>query len=261
MEPALWVSKSGLEAQDKNIATIANNLANVNTTGFKKDRALFEDLIYQTTRQAGSQSSQSTQVPTGINMGTGVHLVATEKMFAQGGLQTTQNPLDVAIQGRGFLTVLMPDGSQAYTRDGSLKTDSTGQIVNNNGYPIQPALSIPAQTTNITIGDDGTVSATIAGSSAPTIIGTIQLADFVNPAGLQPLGQNLFTETAASGAAQIDNPGKSGLGTLLQSNLETSNVNVVEELVNMIQAQRGYEITAKSIQTVDSMLQYLTQTL
>lgn len=261
MEPALWVAKSGLEAQDKNISTIANNLANVNTTGFKKGRALFEDLIYQNLRQAGAQSSQNSQIPTGINMGTGVHLVATEKMFSQGGLQNTQNPLDVAIEGRGFLTVLMPDGAQAYTRDGSLKTNDTGQIVNSNGYPIQPSMTIPAQTTGITIGTDGTVSATVAGSATPTVIGNIQLTDFINPAGLQPVGQNLFVETAASGAAQTDNPGKSGLGSLLQGSLESSNVNVVEELVNMIQAQRSYEITAKSIQTVDNMLQYLTQTL
>lgn len=261
MEPALWVSKSGLEAQDKNISTIANNLANVNTTGFKKDRALFEDLIYQNMRQAGAQSSQNSQIPTGINMGTGVHLVSTEKIFAQGGLQSTQNPLDLAIEGRGFLTVLRPDGTQAFTRDGSLKVDNTGQIVNNNGYPIQPGLTIPAQTIGLTIGTDGTVSATIAGTTAPSVIGTIQLSDFINPAGLQPVGQNLFTETAASGTALTDNPGKSGLGTVLQGSLESSNVNVVEELVNMIQAQRSYEITAKSIQTVDSMLQYLTQTL
>ncbi|MCL5272770.1 MAG: flagellar basal-body rod protein FlgG [Gammaproteobacteria bacterium] len=261
MEPALWVSKSGLEAQDKNIATIANNLANVNTTGFKKGRALFEDLIYQNLRQAGAQSSQNSQIPTGINMGTGVHLVATEKIFAQGGLQNTQNALDVAIEGQGFLTVLMPDGTQAYTRDGSLKTDNAGQIVNNNGYRSQPAMTIPAQTTGITIGTDGTVSATVAGNNTPSVIGNIQLTNFINSAGLQPVGQNLYVETAASGTPLTDNPGNSGLGTLLQGSLEASNVNVVEELVNMIQAQRSYEITAKSIQTVDSMLQYLTQTL
>lgn len=261
MEPALWISKSGLEAQDKNISTIANNLANVNTTGFKKGRALFEDLIYQNLRQAGAQSSDSTQVPTGINMGTGVHLVATEKMFEQGGIQNTTNPLDVAIEGRGFLTVLMPDGKLAYTRDGSLKPDATGQIVNNNGYPIQPGMSLPAQTTGITISATGVVSATVAGNATPTQIGTLQLSDFMNPAGLQPIGGNLFTETAASGAAQTGNPAQNGLGTLQQNALEASNVNVVEELVNMIQAQRSYEITAKSIQTVDNMLQYLTQTL
>ncbi|HAT7072740.1 TPA: flagellar basal-body rod protein FlgG [Legionella pneumophila] len=261
MEPALWVSKSGLEAQDKNIATIANNLANVNTTGFKKGRALFEDLIYQNLRQAGAQSSQNSQIPTGINMGTGVHLVATEKIFSQGSIQNTQNALDIAIEGRGFLTVLMPDGTQAYTRDGSFKTDSTGQIVNSNGYPLQPNILIPPQTTKITIGTDGTVSALVAGNNAPSVIGNIQLTDFINPAGLQPIGQNLYVETVASGTPVIDNPGNSGLGTLLQGSLEASNVNVVEELVNMIQAQRSYEITAKSIQTVDSMLQYLTQTL
>ncbi|HHY2035320.1 TPA: flagellar basal-body rod protein FlgG [Legionella pneumophila] len=261
MEPALWVSKSGLEAQDKNIATIANNLANVNTTAFKKGRALFEDLIYQNLRQAGAQSSQNSQIPTGINMGTGVHLVATEKIFSQGSLQNTQNALDVAIEGRGFFTVLMPDGTQAYTRDGSFKTDSTGQIVNSNGYPLQPNITIPPQTTKITIGTDGTVSALVAGNNAPSVIGNIQLTDFINPAGLQPIGQNLYKETVASGTPITDNPGNSGLGTLLQGSLEASNVNVVEELVNMIQAQRSYEITAKSIQTVDSMLQYLTQTL
>ncbi|HAU1151346.1 TPA: flagellar basal-body rod protein FlgG [Legionella pneumophila] len=261
MEPALWVSKSGLEAQDKNIATIANNLANVNTTAFKKGRALFEDLIYQNLRQAGAQSSQNSQIPTGINMGTGVHLVATEKIFSQGSIQNTQNALDVAIEGRGFFTVLMPDGTQAYTRDGSFKTDSTGQIVNSNGYPLQPNITIPPQTTKITIGTDGTVSALVAGNNAPSVIGNIQLTDFINPAGLQPIGQNLYTETVASGTPITDNPGNSGLGTLLQGSLEASNVNVVEELVNMIQAQRSYEITAKSIQTVDSMLQYLTQTL
>lgn len=261
MEPALWVSKSGLEAQDKNLATIANNLANVNTTGFKKSRAVFEDLIYQNFRQAGAQSTQNTIIPTGINMGTGVHLVATEKMFAQGSIQNTQNSLDMAIQGQGFFTVLMPDGTQAYTRDGSFKVDNTGQIVTSNGYQLQPSMTIPDQTTAITIGNDGTVSVTVAGNNTPAILGTVQLTNFINPAGLQPIGQNLFLETGASGTAQTDDPGKSGLGSLLQGSLEASNVNVVEELVNMIQAQRAYEITAKSIQTVDSMLQYLNQTL
>lgn len=261
MEPALWVSKSGLEAQDKTIANIANNLANVNTTGFKKGRAIFEDLIYQNIRQAGAQSTQDTQIPTGINMGTGVHMVATEKLFVQGDMQNTQNALDVAIQGAGFMTVVMPDGTLAYTRDGNLKLNSQGQIVTSNGYLIQPTLTIPAETQNITIGNDGTVSVTVAGNIAPTILGNIQLTSFINPAGLQPIGQNLYTETQASGNPLTDNPGKSGLGTLLQGNLEASNVNVVEELVNMIQAQRSYEITAKGIQTVDSMLQYLNQAL
>lgn len=261
MEPALWVAKSGLEAQDQTIATIANNLANVNTTGFKKGRAIFEDLIYQNLRQAGAQSTANSQIPTGINMGTGVHLVATEKLFAQGGNQQTQNALDVAIQGQGFMTVIMPDGSLAYTRDGNLKLNNSGQIVTSNGYLLQPTMTIPSETENITIGNDGTVSVTVAGNSAPSVLGNIQLTSFINTAGLQPIGQNLFVETQASGNPLTDNPGNSGLGTLLQGNLEASNVNVVEELVNMIQAQRSYEITAKSIQTVDSMLQYLNQAL
>lgn len=260
MEPALWISKSGLEAQDKNIATIANNLANVNTTGFKKGRALFEDLIYQNLKQAGAQSSENSQIPTGINMGTGVHLVATEKMFGQGDMQITGISSDVAIQGRGFLQVLRPDGTLAYTRDGGLKVDSTGQLVNNNGLPIQPGISVP-QGSSITIGADGVINAMVPGNATPTQVGTLQLSDFMNPAGLQPIGGNLFLETAASGSAQTGNPGTTGLGTLQSGSLESSNVNVVEELVNMIQAQRSYEITAKSIQTVDSMLQYIAQTL
>ena len=261
MEPALWISKTGLEAQDQDIAVIANNLANVNTTGYKSGRAVFEDLIYQNIRQSGALSSQNTQIPSGINMGTGVRLVATQKIFTQGALENTQNPLDVAIEGRGFFSVLTPDGTLAYTRDGNFETDSTGQIVTSNGYPLQPGMTIPPQATSITIGADGTVSVLVAGSTTPTTIGTIQLTDFINPAGLQPIGQNLFLETAASGSPLVDNPGSSGLGNVLQGSLEASNVNVVEELVNMIQAQRAYEITAKSIQTVDEMLQFLTQTL
>jgi flagellar basal-body rod protein FlgG len=261
MEAALWISKSGLEAQNQNIAEIANNLANVNTTGFKKGRAVFEDLIYQNIRQAGAQSSESTTIPTGINMGTGVRLVATEKIFTEGNTQNTGNPYDLSIKGRGFIQVLLPDGTTAYTRDGGLKLDAQGQLVTANGYVVQPAITIPPQPQNATIGTDGTVNVVIPGSSTPTTVGTIQLTDFINPAGLQPMGQNLFTETVASGAAQTGNPGSSGLGHILQGSLEASNVNVVEELVNMIQAQRGYEITAKSIQTVDSMLQFITQTL
>ncbi|KTC74683.1 flagellar basal body rod protein FlgG [Legionella birminghamensis] len=261
MEPALWVSKTGLEAQDKTIANIANNLANVNTTGFKKGRAVFEDLIYQNLRQAGAQATQSTEIPTGINMGTGVRLAATQKVFTQGSIQNTQNSLDIAIQGRGFMQVLLPDGTQAYTRDGTLQIDSQGQIVTADGYVIQPPITIPEQMISLTIGTDGTVSALTAGNNIPTQIGQIQLTDFINATGLQPIGQNLFLETQASGPAQTDNPGNNGLGTLLQGSLEASNVNVVEELVNMIQAQRAYEITAKGIQTVDNMLQYLTQTV
>lgn len=261
MQPALWVSKSGLEAQEKTIATIANNLANVNTAGFKKDRPLFEDLLYQTTSQAGAQSSENSLVPTGINAGTGVHLVATEKMFEQGSIHNTNNPYDIAIQGQGFFTILMPDGTQAYTRNGAFTVDNTGQLVDSHGYLLQPSITLPAQTLGVTISQDGVVSATIAGTTTPSNLGTIQLTNFMNPAGLQPMGQNLYTETASSGNPILDNPGNSGLGTLLQNNLEASNVNVVEELVNMIQAQRSYEITAKGMQTVDNMLQYLNQTV
>ncbi|ARG97787.1 flagellar basal-body rod protein FlgG [Legionella micdadei] len=261
MEPALWVSKTGLDAQDKQIANIANNLANVNTTGFKKGRAIFEDLIYQNLMQAGAQATQTTEIPTGINMGSGVHMVSMQKVFTEGGILNTQNPLDVAIQGNGFFQVLLPDGTQAYTRDGTFQINSQGQIVTASGYVLQPAITIPQQALSITIGQDGTVSVQVAGNNTPTQLGVIQLNTFINPAGLQPMGQNLFLQTVASGAVQTDNPGNIGLGTLLQGSLEASNVNVVEELVNMIQAQRSYEINAKGIQTVDSMLQYLNQTL
>ncbi|MDR3443104.1 MAG: flagellar basal-body rod protein FlgG [Legionella sp.] len=261
MQPALWVSKSGLEAQEKTIGTIANNLANVNTVGYKKDRALFEDLLYQNSSQAGAQSSENSMVPTGINAGTGVHLVATQKLFEQGSIQHTNNQYDVAIQGQGFFTILMPDGTQGYTRNGAFTLDSTGQVVDSHGYLLQPSITLPTGTQGITISQDGVVSATVAGSTTPTNLGTIQLTNFTNPAGLQPIGQNLFQETASSGTPTLDNPGNNGLGTLLQNNLEASNVNVVEELVNMIQAQRSYEITAKGMQTVDNMLQYLNQTV
>lgn len=261
MQPALWVSKTGLEAQETNVATIANNLANVSTTGFKKGRAIFEDLIYQNLRQAGAQSSESTQIPSGLMLGTGVRTVATQKIFSQGSLQNTGNPLDLAIQRQGFFQVLMPDSTEAYTRDGTFQKDADGQMVTSNGYVLQPPITIPQQATSITIGQDGTVSVVESGSTSPTVVGTIQLSNFINPAGLQPMGQNLFVETEASGSPQTDNPGSSGLGTLLQGSLEASNVNVVEELVNMIQAQRSYEMNAKSIETVDSMMQYVSQTL
>lgn len=261
MQPALWVSKTGLEAQDTNVSTIANNLANVSTTGFKKGRAVFEDLIYQNLRQAGAQSSESTTIPSGLMLGTGVRTAATQKIFAQGSIQNTGNPLDIAVRGQGFFQVLLPDSTQAYTRDGTFQRDANGQMVTSNGYVLQPPITIPQETTSITIGDDGTVSVQVAGSSDVTNVGTIQLSNFINPAGLQPMGQNLFLETEASGSAQTNNPTQSGLGSLLQGSLESSNVNVVEELVNMIQAQRAYEMNAKSIETVDSMMQYVSQTL
>jgi len=261
MNKAMWVAMTGLEAQQTRMSVISNNLANVNTTGFKKDRALFEDLLYQNVRQAGAQASQDTQLPSGFMMGTGVRAVATQKLHTQGNIVQTNNSLDVAISGRGFLQVLLPDGTLAYTRSGALMTDATGQLVTANGNLIQPAITIPENAQSVTIGSDGTVSVQIAGQAAPTQLGNIQLADFINPTGLQPIGDSLFLETASSGAPITGNPGISGMGTLVQGALETSNVNVVEELVNMIETQRAYEMNSKAISTSDRMLQYVNNNL
>ena len=258
METALWAAKTGLDAQQTRMSVISHNLANVNTNGFKKDRAIFEDLLYQNTKQVGGATSQDTMSPTGMNVGTGVRIVATEKNYSQGNVNQTGNPLDLAINGRGFFQVLLPDGSFGYTRDGSFKMSATGELVTSSGYKVQPGITIPQGAQSVTIGSDGVVSAQLAGQSAPTQIGTLQLTDFVNPAGLQPRGENLLSETAASGAAQSGNPGVSGLGLLQQGSLEGSNVNVVEELVNMIETQRAYEMNTKAIQTADQMLQYLS---
>lgn len=256
---SLWISKTGLEAQQTQMDVISNNLANVSTTGFKRSRAVFEDMLYQTLRQPGAQSSQQTQVPSGLQLGTGVRPAAAEKIYTQGNLQQTGNNLDVAIEGQGFFQVLLPDGTTAYTRDGSFQQDSQGQLVTASGYPVQPAITIPANTTNITIGNDGVVSVTQAGVVAPTQIGQLQLASFINPAGLQAQGQNLYVETASSGTPNTNTPGLNGTGLLNQGYVETSNVNVVEEMVNMIQTQRAYEINSKAISTSDQMLQRLTQ--
>jgi flagellar basal-body rod protein FlgG len=238
---------------------ISNNLANVSTTGFKRARAVFEDLLYQTIRQPGAQSSEQTQLPSGLQLGTGVKPVATERIFTQGNLQQTGNAKDVAIQGNGFFQVLMPDGTTTYTRDGSFQLDSNGQLVTASGYTVQPAITIPPDAQNLTIARDGTVSVTQAGSSTPVTVGTLQLAMFVNPAGLQSLGENLYAETASSGTPNTNTPGSNGAGTLNQAYIETSNVNVVEEMVNMIQTQRAYEINSKAISTSDQMLARLTQ--
>jgi len=261
MNPALWIAKTGLEAQQTRLSVVANNLANANNTGFKKDRALFADLIYQNIRQSGASSSQNTRLPTGLNLGTGVRTVATQKVHVQGNLQQTENALDVAIQGDGFLQVLRPDGTLAYTRNGAMQVNATGQLVTANGENIQPAITIPTDAISVTIGSDGTVSVQQQGTAAPTQVGTIQLAGFINPAGLQPLGDNLYSETGSSGAAQTGNPGLNGLGSLLQGSLESSNVNVVEELVNMIETQRVYEMNSRSISTADQMLQYVANNL
>jgi len=260
-ERALWVAKTGLDAQQTRMAVISNNLANVNTTGFKKSRPIFEDLLYQNYRQVGSNSTQDTELPTGLQLGSGVRVVATEKLHTQGNIQQTDNSLDVAISGRGFLQVLMPDGEINYTRDGSFKLSSTGEMVTSNGMPLEPSITIPDDALSISIGQDGTVSVTQPGAAAATQVGQIQTVSFVNPAGLDPVGENLFRESVASAAPIIGTPGENELGILNQGALETSNVNVVEELVNMIETQRAYEINSKAISTVDQMLSFVTQQL
>jgi flagellar basal-body rod protein FlgG len=261
MNPALWAAKTGLDAQQTRMTVTSNNLANVNTNGFKKDRAVFEDLLYQNVRQVGASTSQDTEAPSGLQLGTGVRVVATEKNYSQGNLTQTGNSLDLAIQGRGFFQILLPDGTLAYTRDGSFQVNSQGEVVTSSGYPLQPSINIPQGTQSVTIGTDGTVSVQLAGQSTPSQVGTVQLVDFINPAGLQARGENLLMESGASGAAQAGTPGLNGLGTLAQGSLESSNVNVVEELVNMIETQRAYEMNSKAIATSDQMLQYITQTL
>jgi flagellar basal-body rod protein FlgG len=258
MFSSLWIAKTGLDAQQTRMDVVSNNLANTNTTGFKRARAEFEDLNYQNRGQAGAQTTEQTQSPTGFMMGTGVRVVGTQKMFDQGGSQQTDNPLDVRIDGRGFLQVTLPDGTVGYTRDGSLKRDQDGQITTNDGYPLEPSITIPANASAVTIGKDGTVSVTTAANATSQQIGTIQLADFVNPAGLQPRGDNLYLETASSGAPQTGTAGLNGLGTLDQNALEASNVNVVEEMVNMIETQRAYEMNSKAISTADQMLQFIS---
>ncbi len=256
---SLWISKTGLEAQQLHMDVISNNMANVGTTGFKKSRAIFQDLLYQIERQPGAQNTQQYQLPSGMQIGTGVNPVATERMHLQGNLEKTGNPLDVAINGKGFFQILMPDGSTGYTRDGSFQLDNQGQLVTATGFPVQPAITIPADAQTVTIGRDGTVSVTQPGNAAAQQIGALQLANFINPAGLQSMGENLYLETASSGAPQANVPGTNGLGVINQSFVETSNVNVVEELVNMIQTQRSYELNSKAVQTSDQMLQRLTQ--
>jgi flagellar basal-body rod protein FlgG len=256
---SLWIARTGLDAQQTQLDVIANNLANVSTNGFKRARPVFEDLLYQTLRQPGAQSSQQTQVPAGLQMGTGVRPVSTARIFTQGNLQKTDNSLDVGIQGDGFFQILMPDGTTGYTRDGSFQKDNQGQIVTSDGYPLQPNITIPATALSVSVGTDGTVTITQSGTAASTQIGTIQLANFINPAGLQSMGQNLFLETAASGTPTPNTPGTNGVGTVNQGYVETSNVNVAEELVSMIQTQRAYELNSKVVSTSDAMLGRLTQ--
>jgi flagellar basal-body rod protein FlgG len=261
MSQALWIAKTGLDAQQTRMAVVSNNLANVNTTGFKQGRAVFEDLLYQNVRQPGGQTSQDTILPSGMNVGTGVRVVATEKLFTQGNMQQTGNPLDVAIKGRGFFQVLMPDGNLAYTRDGTFQRNAQGELVTASGYTVQPGITIPDAAQSVTIGNDGVVSVQFSGQAAPSQVGTLETVDFINPTGLQPVGENLYIETAASGTAQAGTPGVNGLGSLVQGALEGSNVNVVSELVNMIETQRAYEMNSKAISTNDQMMQYLNNNL
>ena len=261
MDSALWAAKTGLEAQQTRMAGTANNLANVNTTGFKRGRVAFEDLLYQNLRQVGADAAQDTQLPSGLAVGTGVRVVATEKTYTQGNLQVTNNALDVAINGRGFFQVALPDGTNAYTRDGSFKINAQGELVTSGGYRVQPAVSIPDGAQSVSIGTDGAVSVQLAGQPAPSQVGSLQVVDFVNPAGLQARGENLMLESAASGPPQAGTPGLNGLGALQQGSLEASNVNVVEELVAMIETQRAYEMNSKAISTADKMLETLTARL
>ncbi|QOL49804.1 flagellar basal-body rod protein FlgG [Massilia litorea] len=258
MNPAMWISKTGVQAQDAKLQAIANNLANVNTVGFKRDRVVFEDLHYQVDAQPGAQSADNT-VSNGVQLGNGTRLVGTQKVFTNGSIQTTSQQLDVAISGNGFLQVRRPNGDAAFTRAGQLQVDANGTLVNAQGLPLVPQITVPNNATAITIAENGTVSATVPGQAAPTEIGALTLTGFVNPAGLLALGENLFSETAASGAPNEGRPGDGALGKLKQGALEGSNVQVVEEMVDMIAAQRTYEMNTKVLSAADNMLQYLAQ--
>ena len=258
MNRSLYIAATGMNAQQTNLDVISNNLANVSTTGFKSSRAVFQDLLYQTTRQPGASSTDTTQLPSGMQLGTGVQEVATERLYSQGPMTQTQQAKDLAINGNGFFQIQMPDGTTSYTRDGSFQQDSNGVLVTASGYPVQPQITIPQNATSFNVGSDGTVTITTPANPNATQIGSIQLANFINPDGLQALGQNLFAETSSSGTPQVGQPGLNGLGSLQQGYVEASNVNVVQELVNMIQTQRAYEINSKAVETSDQMLQKLT---
>lgn len=261
MHAALYVSKTGLSAQDTRLTTIANNLANVSTVGFKRDRVVFEDLLYQINRQPGAQNTEDTQIPSGLQLGTGVRVVGTQKQFTHGSLQITDQPLDVAIDGRGFLQIAQPDGTTAYTRSGQLHLNSDGDVTTANGLLLDPNITVPDGADNLTIGTDGIVTAFIPGEPAGQVLGNVQVADFINPAGLEAIGSNLFVETAASGNPIVGTPGENGLGQINQGMLENSNVDIVEEMVNMITTQRAYEMNSKVVSTADQMLQFITQNI
>lgn len=256
---SLWISKTGMQAQQTQLDVISNNMANVSTNGFKRASAVFEDLMYQNLRQVGAADTEQNNLPTGLQIGLGVRTVATSRQFSQGSLQQSGNQLDIAVNGQGFLQVALPDGTTGYTRDGSLQVDSQGRLVTSSGLAIAGDITVPAEAQSVTVGSDGVVTAKLPGNATPQQLGNIELASFINPAGLEPKGQNLYTETVASGNPVTGAPGSAGLGTLMQGYVETSNVNVVQELVTMIQTQRAYEMNSKAIQTSDQMLQRLSQ--
>ena len=256
---SLWIAKTGMTAQQTQLDVISHNLSNVSTSGFKRNSAVFEDLIYQNLRQVGSQTTEENQLPTGLHLGLGVNVVATSRNFTQGALQQSGNALDVAINGAGFFEIQLPDGTIGYTRDGSFKLDSQGRLVNSSGLPVANGITVPPNATNVSISEDGVVSATLPGNTQPQQIGQLAMSTFVNTAGLEPVGQNMYKESAASGPPQQGQPGTNGLGVVRQGFLESSNVNVVEELVTMIQTQRAYEMNSKAIQTSDQMLAKLSQ--
>lgn len=257
MNQALWVAKTGLDAQQTRLSVISNNLANTSTTAYKKSRAVFEDLLYQNIRQVGGATSEESLLPNGLHLGTGTRVVATEKIHTQGNISTSDNALDVAIDGKGYFAITLPDGTTAYTRDGGFKLDDNGQMVTASGYTLQPGITIPTDTRNISIGSDGTVSVSLQSTVDPVTVGNLQTVNFINPAGLEPIGENLYVESAASGDATTGTPGLTGLGTLNQGAVETSNVNIVEEMVSMIETQRAYEMNSKVVATADGMMQYL----
>lgn len=252
---SLFISATGMEAQKLNIDVIANNLANVNTVGYKRGRADFQELLYQDLRTTGATSAGTSPIPSGIQVGLGVKPVAVQKIFQQGDFTKTGNNLDLVIEGDGFFQILMPDGTTAYSRAGAFKLDNSGNVVNSDGYPLEPAITIPSNATSVTVGSDGKVTVIQAGSTTPTDIGQITLARFINPGGLKAIGKNLYTTTGSSGDAMLGNPGSQGIGTVAQGYVELSNVNIVEEMVNMIVSQRAYEINSKAVQASDEMLQ------
>ncbi|RAW94659.1 MULTISPECIES: flagellar basal-body rod protein FlgG [unclassified Photorhabdus] len=256
---SLWIAKTGLDAQQTNMDVIANNLANVSTNGFKRQRAVFEDLLYQNIRQPGAMSSEQTRLPSGLQIGTGVRPVATERIHSQGNLSETNNSHNVAIRGKGFFQVQLPDGTSAYTRDGSFQEDQNGQLATANGFLIFPTITIPDNATDLTISRDGVVSVKVQGQSAPQQVGQFTLTTFINDSGLESIGENLYVETSSSGIPIENTPGINGAGLLQHKYVETSNVNIAEELVNMIQTQRAYEVNSKAVSTSDQMLQKLTQ--